>query len=242
MTLTHSPKLVTDGLVLCLDAANPKSYPGSGTIWTDLSGNENNGVLVNGVGYNSSNGGSLNFDGVDDYVNSNYAPVLVSGNSYSHSVWFKTTSATTGDGGSNRLIEARDSGKTGSPLIASMVNWNTQNSLNFLVRGNNGIRRDLIVTNISTNDGIWKHFHCQILFNGITQVYLNANLLGSNTAGVDTNINLSGMPLAIGARNLEGVYSSFFNGNIAQATIYNRALTQQEVKDNFNASRGRFGV
>ena len=59
--------IIDDGLVLYLDAANTKSYPGSGTTWTDLSGNGNNGTLENGVGYNSGNGGSLVFDGVDDY-------------------------------------------------------------------------------------------------------------------------------------------------------------------------------
>lgn len=56
MALAHSPKIVTDGLVLCLDAGNVKSYPGSGTVWNDLSGNDNNGTLVNGVGYSGTNG------------------------------------------------------------------------------------------------------------------------------------------------------------------------------------------
>jgi hypothetical protein len=69
MALSHSPSIVTDGLVLCLDAGNPKSYPGSGTTWTDLSGNGNNGTLVNGVGYSGDNLGSLSFDGVNDYYN-----------------------------------------------------------------------------------------------------------------------------------------------------------------------------
>jgi hypothetical protein len=69
MGLSHSPSIITQNLVLCLDAANPKSYPGSGTTWTDLSGNGNTGTLVNGVGYNSGNLGSLSFDGVNDYVN-----------------------------------------------------------------------------------------------------------------------------------------------------------------------------
>jgi hypothetical protein len=53
MAISYNPRIVTDGLVLALDAGNPKSYPGSGTTWTDLSGNGNNGTLVNGVGYNS---------------------------------------------------------------------------------------------------------------------------------------------------------------------------------------------
>ena len=69
MGLSHSPNIVTDVLVLCLDAANRRSYPGSGNSWLDLSGNGNNGTLTNGPTYSSANGGSLVFDGVDDYVN-----------------------------------------------------------------------------------------------------------------------------------------------------------------------------
>ena len=68
MSLSHLPKIVTNGLVLCLDASDIKSYPKSGTTWFDRSGNGNNGTLVNGVGYSSGNGGVLAFDGVDDYV------------------------------------------------------------------------------------------------------------------------------------------------------------------------------
>ena len=68
----HSPRIITNGLVLALDAANVKSYPGSGTVWKDLSGNNNNGTLVNGVGYNSGNLGYLAFDGTYDYVSINY--------------------------------------------------------------------------------------------------------------------------------------------------------------------------
>lgn len=68
MGLAHSPRIITDGLVLCLDAANKKSYTGSGTTWTDLSGNGNHSTLVNGVAYNAENGGYLSFDGVDDYT------------------------------------------------------------------------------------------------------------------------------------------------------------------------------
>jgi uncharacterized delta-60 repeat protein len=74
LAIHYNSKISTDGLVLCLDAANSKSYPGSGTTWTDLSGNGNNGTLTNGPTYNSSNLGSLSFDGIDDYstLTSNY--------------------------------------------------------------------------------------------------------------------------------------------------------------------------
>ena len=66
MTLQHSPRIITDGLVLCLDAANKLSYPGSGDVWTDLAGS-NNGALTNGPTFSSANGGNINFDGTNDY-------------------------------------------------------------------------------------------------------------------------------------------------------------------------------
>ena len=71
MGLAHSPRIVTEGLVLALDAGNTKSYPGSGTTWTDLSGKGNNGSLtsMNGNNYNSANGGYLDFDGSIDQIN-----------------------------------------------------------------------------------------------------------------------------------------------------------------------------
>ena len=68
MATLYSPKIVTNGLVLCLDAGNNKSYPGSGTTWNDLSGNNNTGSLVNGPTFTGSFGGSVAFDGVNDYV------------------------------------------------------------------------------------------------------------------------------------------------------------------------------
>ena len=88
MALSHSPSIVLDGLVLCLDAGNPKSYPGSGTNVSDLSGNGNNGTLVNGVGYNGSNLGSLVFDGSNDYADCGNNSILNVGNNITVNVWF----------------------------------------------------------------------------------------------------------------------------------------------------------
>ena len=69
MGLSHSPRIVTDGLVFCVDAGDKMSYPGAGTTWTDLSKNRNNGTLTNGPTFNSANGGSIVFDGTNDYAN-----------------------------------------------------------------------------------------------------------------------------------------------------------------------------
>jgi hypothetical protein len=68
MGLGHSPKIVTSGLVLYLDAANPKSYPGSGTTINNLIGTSNNGVLSGGVGFNNENEGIFTFDGSNDQI------------------------------------------------------------------------------------------------------------------------------------------------------------------------------
>ena len=94
MAINYSPKIIRDGLVLCLDAANPKSYPGTGTAWTDLSGSGNNGTLVNGPVYSSANGGSIDFDGSNDYssLSSNIIPATGA-----FTVFF--TYALTGSGG-----------------------------------------------------------------------------------------------------------------------------------------------
>ena len=68
MGLSHSPRIVTDGLVFCVDAGDKMSYPGAGTTWTDLSKNRNNGTLTNGPTFNSANGGSISLDGSNDYI------------------------------------------------------------------------------------------------------------------------------------------------------------------------------
>ncbi len=232
MALSHSPSIITQNLALCLDAANPKSYPGSGTTWTDLSGFGNNGTLVNGVGYNGSNLGSLSFDGVNDYVNSNFGPKLETGDEFSATVWFRTTVSQTG-----RLIEARDASKTGNPLIGLILG---SNRIDFLVRGQNSVRRDIIASGITYTDGEWRMVTANITETGNTQLFVNAILVGSNNSGVDTRIDLSGQPLAIGARNLEGNIDAFLTGNISQASIYNRALTAQEIQQNFNATKSRY--
>ena len=107
MGLAHSPRIVTDGLVLCLDAASKRSYPGTGTVWADLKGG-NNGTLTNGPTFDAGNGGSLTFDGTNDYVeiaNSSQFhnqrmtasiwinPQTVNTSNYTHLFWKKHTNS-----------------------------------------------------------------------------------------------------------------------------------------------------
>lgn len=90
MAFNFSPKIVTNGLVLYLDAANTRSYAGSGTVWNDLSRSGNNGTLVNGPTFNSGNGGSIVFDGTNDFVSVSDNSTI-NGTSQTISVWFKNS-------------------------------------------------------------------------------------------------------------------------------------------------------
>ena len=69
MAVLNGPGIITSGLISALDAADRNSYPGSGTTWTDISGNNNNGTLTNGPTFSSTNGGAIVLDGADDYIN-----------------------------------------------------------------------------------------------------------------------------------------------------------------------------
>ena len=91
MSSISGPDIVTTGLVLSLDAANRMGYPGSGTTWFDRSGNSNNGTLSGGVGYSTSNAGSLTLDGVNDYIELTNNILL--GNDFTLSIIYKHTSA-----------------------------------------------------------------------------------------------------------------------------------------------------
>ena len=71
MSFSYSPKIITDGLVLYLDAANPYSYVSGSTVWNDISRGGNNGTLINGPTFSSANNGSIVFDGTNDYVINN---------------------------------------------------------------------------------------------------------------------------------------------------------------------------
>lgn len=223
-TAPTSP-IVTNGLVLHLDAGNPASYPGTGTTWTDLSGNNNNGTLVNGVGYNSTNGGSLVFDGVNDNITFTSNPLLA--NQITAEVWVNLNSTTPngtawilGREGSYRLIYSSGS----LSWVCSTVNngWYTT--------GTN------ISTSISSTSGI---YHVVGTYNGANiQIYVNGALR-------TTGSSISGNILTNGSYNLfrsDAGNVDYGKGNLYAHRIYNRALTAQEIQQNFNALRGRFGL
>jgi len=219
--------VVTDGLVLYLDAGNDVSYAGSGTTWTDLSIQGNNGTLVNGVGFNSDNGGSLVFDGVNDHVSS--FPIQLSGTgSNTINVWFKVlTTSRTGLCGTRGIFVA-----TGWVLT---VNRNAAGRLTYFHTGGSVLE---ISAGILTNTWYCATSTYDASLATVT-LYLNGNQIGSPQSSFST-ISASSFNGAIGAE--DGQLNRKFNGNIAQVSIYNRALSASEVQQNFNALRSRYGI
>ena len=237
MGVSYNPSIVTNGLVLCLDAGNRKSYPGSGTTWTDLSGNGNNGTLLNGVGYNSGNGGSLVFDGVNDYVLlSTNLLIHHTGNPFTFSIWFRTSSTGIILGQQNTSTPNVFSGYVPAIYIGT-------NGLLYTSCFWGGATSNQSVSSSSVNNGSWNNI--TVTFASNSQIsYLNgvsyATLSKTQTNYSSTYYYFLGTGTGSGWPNFPA--SPYNNGNISNALYYNRALTASEIRQNFNATRTRFGI
>lgn len=231
--------IVTNGLVLNLDAANPRSYPQpyNGTTWFDLSGNSRNGTLTNGPTYNSANGGSIVFDGSNDYVNlSEITP-----SRFTLSCWFKATGVpSTNDSFGGNLIVSNPQLFGGVIQYGLYYSWSNQR-VGLVVQSNGG--------GVATSDNtILRNtiYNVVGVFTGTrNQIYINGSFV---IESVNTNSPIypttGDRSVRIGAWNSPAFlgFTRFFNGNIYQSSIYNRALSSQEILQNFNATRARFGV
>ena len=230
MALSHSPKISTDGLVLCLDAGNPKSYPGSGTTWTDLSGNGNNGTLTNGPTYSSSNGGSIVFDGTNAYVripyNSNLNPTTIT-----VSAWIKRNQVVN----FAHFIGLPINNSTWNPpyLSYGVEYIGTTDTISFTLGFTDNT---FAYTNASAyGNNRWFYFAATYDQSNV-KVYIDGALI-TTRAETKTLYN-STADFYIGAINTSSQYP--LNGNIAQVSIYNKALTAAEIQQNYNATKGRY--
>jgi hypothetical protein len=214
----RGPDIVADGLVLYLDAGSPNSYrPDFGTTWKDMSGNGYNGALTNGPTFNSANGGSIVFDGVDDYTTGSLSTSNI--NEYTLDVWANVTVKGIG----------------GSPI--STNGTGSQGSIAFIQIGGGGNpwQFNNVVTD-SPSTEVW--YHVVGTQTTTTQtIYLNGVLKTSGNA-----VSSLGTQYTVGTRYDRVVQSVYFNGKIAVTKIYNRALTSTEILQNYNAQKSRFGL
>jgi hypothetical protein len=216
------PNIVTNGLVLNLDAINPNSYPQSGTIWYDTSGNNNSGTLTNGTSW-TPNGAqtSFSFDGVDDYVDCGTSKIT-GNNPFSWGCWINPNTS------------------PGTPLFMGL------NSTGFgmvsywdSAVGNKKVRvgtwfEDRLTASTVIPDNTWAY----------TFWTWDGTTLSSYTNGINDgtasgfSFNIAGNKTTIGT----AVSQQYFKGSISSTQIYNRALSASEVLQNYNALKSRFGL
>ena len=256
MGLYHSPRIVTDGLVLCLDAGNTKSYPGTGTTWADLSGRGNNGTLVNGVGYSSANNGLMTFDGVNDYVGLPHTSLLNLGTEFTISAFSKNFS----ESSVSSIFACYDVTTTRTYTEgfsfyknASSSYGMTTNSLR-LQYGKNSWAWNVYASNgLEINDNDWHHV-CVTASNLNTTspnivFYIDGFFVtgtkwtASSTSPIRYANNINAIRIGSVYSATRPSYSETYSNIItAQVSIYNRALTASEIQQNFNATRGRYGI
>jgi hypothetical protein len=218
--------IIRNGLVLALDAASKNSYPGSGTTWTDLSGNNNNGTLVNSPTFSSADGGSIVFNGTTQYITTGKQINVITSN-WTVNVWFKTT-------GSDNIGSLVVRGFSGESLQWRCELQASTGKVNFLMR--NGSDQSVLGTTATNNTG-W-HMATYTNNSNLVTVYLDG--IAENSA---TITNLSNIPYNVVLGRLGdsvGVY--YYRGNIATTQIYNRNLTTTEILQNYNATKSRFNL
>jgi hypothetical protein len=228
-----SPPIVTSGLVLNLDAANTKSYPRSGTIWRDLSGNNNSGSLINGPTFSSQNGGSIVFDGTNDYVS---VPVSMTLSSHTIISWVYFNSLNKDwipiiefqSGSSNRAHYYVQGDLNPFQIRGFGANWTPDSFIDNSTWVNSNL------TTVQSNK--W-YMLTGRLDGSLGDTYINTEKSKATKTGISYN-NI-GMTAIFNARTLNSLYNSGIVGSIL---VYSRALSDTEIQQNYNAQKSRFNL
>jgi hypothetical protein len=218
------PGIVTTNLSMFLDAGNASSYPGSGTAWTDLSGNSRNGTLTGGPTYTSADGGSIVFDGTNDFVQCSGS---ITATAATFVIWMRRNGSQDDFDG---IIYSRSATATGISFfgITNKISYTWNNAVNTYTWDSGLVIPDLTwcMVAVSVTSTAATAYLCQS--SGITSA---TNTVSHASTTLDD--------IKIGQDDLGG---RFFNGNIAIAQLYNIALSAEQVAQNFAADRARFGV
>ena len=235
MGVTYNPKIATDGLVLCLDAANKRSYPGTGTVWSDLSGNGNHGYLINGPTFSDENTGGVVFDGANDYIRILHSSSIAPTSAITYAAWARSSNWT-GITSQRNIISKTQNG--GYQITVDHA-WHTEKVGSLINIG--GTYRTVSYPLTSLTNG-WHNFLCT--FDGR---YLHLYVDGVKVDTYDNTTTssvyyASSNVLMIGAEPGGTFYpdGNYWNDRISSAFVYSRALTADEVRQNFEATKGRY--
>jgi hypothetical protein len=213
--------IVTNGLILDLDAAKRDSYPGNGTTWRDISGNGNNGTLTNGPTFDAGNGGSIVFDGVNDLVNtsSNFLTPVAGTLCF----WIKSNFV-------------NDIYNTHSGSWNQITLWGASGLLNFRISNGTPGPGDVTISSSIVFDNIF-HFVCTTwAVGGERAIWVD----GTKRASLTNTLQF--VPSATFEIGYKSWSPSYYNGRMCNILSYNRALSSTEILQNYNATKGRYGL
>ena len=222
--------------VLCLDAGSKVSYPGSGTTWTDLSGNANNGTLVNGPTFDSANGGSIVLNGTNQYSTTANATAINLADNFTIDCWFNPSLIGTG------MVFCS---KYASGFLGWLCNINAAGKISIDGRNGNGsVGYFSLNTTVTATVNTWYNF--VVTISGVNLIpYVNGSVASFSYSSGGTGSALNGAgTFAVNAPLLAGqvINVSYFNGKISCCKLYNRVLSATEIATNFELLRGRYGI
>jgi len=238
MPVHGGPNTVETGLVLSLDAADKNSYPGSGTTWYDLSGNNNSGSLTNGPTFNTGSLGSIVFDGTNDYVDCGN-PLILRPSTFTLSSWVYNTDS---DGRQQGIFCSYS-----ELLVAGFFCqlWNNPHKVRYVVGANTGSGAGLYIDITGTttiNINTW--YQISITYDGLNmKSYVNGVLDINTTWSSGVGYDAVNNKVIVGGTytKTSGVVAPF-KGNISNSIMYNQSLSAQEILQNYNAQKARFGL
>ena len=236
MAVASGPNVVEDGLVLALDARNTKSYPGSGTTWTDLMGNTNV-TLTNGPTYSSDNGGAIVFDGTNDYVVTSTSITPSGTNLFTYSAWIyiDTISGSFGTDIKAAVLFSGDAFDRAELVLKTDTNTaGPPDRITFTRYGGNTTGSCNVEVDMSV--GVW--YNITLVRDGASsqKVYQNGVQIGTG----DVSNSFTADTMKIGGAPSSSTYSGHFAGKMSNILYYDRALTASEVLQNYNATKNRY--
>lgn len=237
MGYNFSPKIVTDGLVLYLDAGNTKSYISGSTIWNDLSKNKYIGNLINGT-YINENNGVISFNGVSTYCEILNSGVSLALQEYTYGAWIFVTNF--GVSNDRNLIFSKWGNSTGQQINIHLNTIPTK-EISYSVASNSTVYS--LTSNSKINENTWTKVDIVyssgsafLYINGILDKTTNWNITNPIATGLNNNLH-------IGKYDFTWTnYKDEFSGNISNVLVYNRPLTSQEILKNYNTTKRRFGL
>ena len=225
-----APSIVRNGLVFAIDAGNPSSHISGSLSWNDVTSGGNTGILTNGAIYNSSSFGSMQFDGVNDFVNFSTALAFKPTGAMTISYWFKGKSATVSTSGVGTM--------GGNGFRGYLLGVNNSNEFIMYISSNSTTLISVpYIQTVDTN--LWYHIAGVYTPSTSMELYINGSLVATNTTSIpasqyqDNNISFK-----VGNRG----DAAYFTGLISNLQFYNRNLNAAEIDKNYKAQKSRFGL